>query len=70
VFGTVHLPARAREPLRYGTAERVPAGYLQRLYHPFRRTEAAERALDVAKAGRLQEFYRWASHCPLPGFAR
>ncbi len=54
VFGTVHLP-RARQPLRYGIAERVPAGYLQRLYHPFRRTEAAERVLDVAKAGRLQE---------------
>ena len=41
VFGTAHLP-RARDPLRYGTAERVPAGYVERLYHPFRRTPLAE----------------------------
>jgi len=37
LFGTVHF-ARGRQPSRYGVDERVPAGYVGRLFHPFRRT--------------------------------
>ena len=48
VFRTVHLP-RARRPLGYGASERVPAGYMERFYHPFRRT-SSDRALDTARA--------------------
>jgi hypothetical protein len=36
LFGTVHLP-RGGRPLHYGLDERVPAGYVNRLFHPFRR---------------------------------
>jgi sterol desaturase/sphingolipid hydroxylase (fatty acid hydroxylase superfamily) len=36
LFGTVHLP-RGRQPLRYGTDERVPAGWVGRFFYPFRR---------------------------------
>lgn len=36
VFGTVHLPA-GRRPLRYGIDEPVPAGWIARVFHPFRR---------------------------------
>ena len=38
LFGTVHLP-RGRRPLSYGIEERVPDGWVERLFHPFRRTE-------------------------------
>jgi sterol desaturase/sphingolipid hydroxylase (fatty acid hydroxylase superfamily) len=37
LFGTVHF-ARGRQPSRYGVDERVPAGYVGRLFYPFRRT--------------------------------
>jgi sterol desaturase/sphingolipid hydroxylase (fatty acid hydroxylase superfamily) len=40
LFGTVHLP-RGRQPLRYGTDERVPGGCVERFYHPFRRRPGA-----------------------------
>ncbi|MGH9140086.1 MAG: sterol desaturase family protein [Vicinamibacterales bacterium] len=36
LFGTVYLPREGR-PLRYGIAEQVPAGWMERLVHPFRR---------------------------------
>jgi sterol desaturase/sphingolipid hydroxylase (fatty acid hydroxylase superfamily) len=36
LFGTVHLP-RGRQPLRYGIDERIPAGWVERFFHPFRR---------------------------------
>jgi sterol desaturase/sphingolipid hydroxylase (fatty acid hydroxylase superfamily) len=36
LFGTVYLP-RGRQPLRYGIEERVPAGWIGRFFHPFRR---------------------------------
>jgi sterol desaturase/sphingolipid hydroxylase (fatty acid hydroxylase superfamily) len=48
LFGTVHLP-RGRQPLRYGIEERVPAGFVDRFFYPFRRrlgsptNEGAER---------------------------
>jgi sterol desaturase/sphingolipid hydroxylase (fatty acid hydroxylase superfamily) len=35
LFGTVHLP-RGRQPLRYGIDERIPAGWIERFFHPFR----------------------------------
>jgi sterol desaturase/sphingolipid hydroxylase (fatty acid hydroxylase superfamily) len=37
LFGTVHF-APGRQPLRYGVDERIPAGYVKRLFHPFRRS--------------------------------
>lgn len=43
-FGSMLLP-RAHDPMRYGTAEPVPAGYVERFYYPFRRTPSAEHAL-------------------------
>jgi sterol desaturase/sphingolipid hydroxylase (fatty acid hydroxylase superfamily) len=36
LFGTVHLP-RGCQPVHYGVDERIPAGYLKQLFHPFRR---------------------------------
>jgi sterol desaturase/sphingolipid hydroxylase (fatty acid hydroxylase superfamily) len=36
LFGTVHV-TRGCEPLQYGVNERVPDGYVSRLFHPFRR---------------------------------
>jgi sterol desaturase/sphingolipid hydroxylase (fatty acid hydroxylase superfamily) len=36
LFRTVHLP-RGRQPLRYGVEERIPAGWVNRFFHPFRR---------------------------------
>jgi len=39
LFRTVHLP-RGREPLRYGVDERVPAGWVNRFFYPFRRRQA------------------------------
>ena len=36
LFGTVHLPT-GRRPGSYGVAERVPEGWIERLFHPFRR---------------------------------
>jgi len=36
LFGTMHLP-RGRQPLHYGVDERIPAGYVNQLFHPFRR---------------------------------
>ncbi len=41
LFGTVHLPA-GRRPSRYGVEERVPAGWIARLFHPFRRERAGD----------------------------
>ena len=35
LLGTVHLP-RGQHPLRYGVDEPVPAGWVGRLFHPFR----------------------------------
>ena len=40
LFGTVYLP-RGRRPLRYGIDEPVPAGWIGRLAHPFRRRTAS-----------------------------
>lgn len=40
LFGTVYLP-RGRRPLRYGIEERVPAGWIGRFVHPFRRSAPA-----------------------------
>jgi sterol desaturase/sphingolipid hydroxylase (fatty acid hydroxylase superfamily) len=37
LFGTVHLPG-GRRPLGFGIEDRVPAGFVERLFHPFRRT--------------------------------
>jgi sterol desaturase/sphingolipid hydroxylase (fatty acid hydroxylase superfamily) len=39
LFRTVHLP-RGRQPLRYGVDERVPAGWVNRFFYPFRRRHA------------------------------
>lgn len=36
LFGTVFLPS-GRQPLKYGIDETVPAGWIGRLIHPFRR---------------------------------
>jgi sterol desaturase/sphingolipid hydroxylase (fatty acid hydroxylase superfamily) len=47
LFGTLHLPA-GRRPLRYGVDEHVPAGYLERFIHPFRRRDPAP-ALEVSE---------------------
>jgi sterol desaturase/sphingolipid hydroxylase (fatty acid hydroxylase superfamily) len=38
LFGTVHLP-RGRRPSSYGIDDRVPDGWVARLFHPYRRTE-------------------------------
>lgn len=40
LFGTVYLP-RDRQPESYGIAERIPAGWIGRLVHPFRRARQA-----------------------------
>jgi sterol desaturase/sphingolipid hydroxylase (fatty acid hydroxylase superfamily) len=40
LFGTVYLP-RGRQPLRYGIEEPVPAGWIGRFAHPFRRRTTA-----------------------------
>jgi sterol desaturase/sphingolipid hydroxylase (fatty acid hydroxylase superfamily) len=45
LFGTAHLP-RGGEPLHYGVNERIPAGYVKRLFHPFRRAR-----LTLSSAG-------------------
>jgi sterol desaturase/sphingolipid hydroxylase (fatty acid hydroxylase superfamily) len=47
LFGTIHLP-RGERPDRYGIDERVPAGYVQRLVHPFR-ARAIPRATGLSK---------------------
>jgi sterol desaturase/sphingolipid hydroxylase (fatty acid hydroxylase superfamily) len=47
VFGTVHLP-RGRRPLRYGVEERVPAGWVDRFFHPFRRRPSSAPTQSVA----------------------
>jgi sterol desaturase/sphingolipid hydroxylase (fatty acid hydroxylase superfamily) len=39
LFGTVHLP-RDRRPVRYGIENHVPAGWVDRFFHPFRRDDA------------------------------
>jgi sterol desaturase/sphingolipid hydroxylase (fatty acid hydroxylase superfamily) len=36
LFGTIYLP-RGGRPLHYGVDERIPAGYVNQLFHPFRR---------------------------------
>jgi sterol desaturase/sphingolipid hydroxylase (fatty acid hydroxylase superfamily) len=41
LFGTVHLP-HGRHPMRYGVEEPMPAGYVNRFLHPFRRETPAE----------------------------
>jgi sterol desaturase/sphingolipid hydroxylase (fatty acid hydroxylase superfamily) len=48
LFGTVHLP-EGRRPLRYGVDEHVPAGYIERLIHPFRRRDPPS-ALEASRA--------------------
>ena len=48
IFGTVHLPA-SRLPQRYGIEDRVPAGWMDRLFHPFRRSADAERNAALAQ---------------------
>jgi sterol desaturase/sphingolipid hydroxylase (fatty acid hydroxylase superfamily) len=40
LFGTVFLP-KGRQPLHYGIEEHVPAGWVGRFFHPFRRTSRA-----------------------------
>ena len=52
LFGTVHLP-RGRRPLSYGIEDRVPDGWVERLFHPFRRrsepnAEFAEHAENLS----------------------
>jgi|tagenome__1003787_1003787.scaffolds.fasta_scaffold20519996_1 sterol desaturase/sphingolipid hydroxylase (fatty acid hydroxylase superfamily) len=45
MFGTVHLP-RTGPTLRYGGTEPVPARYVERFCHPFRRRSSADPVLD------------------------
>jgi sterol desaturase/sphingolipid hydroxylase (fatty acid hydroxylase superfamily) len=49
LFGTVYLPRR-REPLRYGIEEHVPAGWIGRFVHPFRRRPAPVASASAASA--------------------
>jgi sterol desaturase/sphingolipid hydroxylase (fatty acid hydroxylase superfamily) len=53
LFGTVHLP-RGRQPLRYGIDERVPAGYVERLFYPFRHRAGAAVGRTTATADSAQ----------------
>jgi sterol desaturase/sphingolipid hydroxylase (fatty acid hydroxylase superfamily) len=41
LFGTVFLP-KGRQPLHYGIDEHVPAGWIGRFFHPFRRASRAQ----------------------------
>jgi sterol desaturase/sphingolipid hydroxylase (fatty acid hydroxylase superfamily) len=50
LFGTVHLPG-SRLPQRYGIEDRVPAGWIERLFHPFRR--ATERNAENSEHAEL-----------------
>jgi sterol desaturase/sphingolipid hydroxylase (fatty acid hydroxylase superfamily) len=49
VFGTVYLPS-GRGPLSYGIEEPIPAGWLARFVHPFRRTTPAPAMASDARA--------------------
>jgi sterol desaturase/sphingolipid hydroxylase (fatty acid hydroxylase superfamily) len=49
LFGTVHLP-RGRQPSSYGIHERVPAGYVERFFYPFRRRAVAQSSGSAATA--------------------
>ena len=51
VFGTVHLP-RGRHPMHYGIEDRIPAGWVDRLFHPFRRNAAPIGIVEIADAQR------------------
>ena len=53
LLGTVHLPA-GRRPLRYGVEDHVPAGFVNRFFHPFRRADRpkAERIVTPARLAR------------------
>ena len=44
LFGTVHLPP-GRRPLSYGIDDRVPAGWTERMLHPFRRPQHTDAEL-------------------------
>jgi sterol desaturase/sphingolipid hydroxylase (fatty acid hydroxylase superfamily) len=54
LFGTVHLP-RGRQPLSYGIDEQVPAGWVNRFYHPFRRHAGApaERTRSITESPQI-----------------
>jgi len=45
VCGTAYMPG-SRTPQRYGIGEPMPAGYVERLFHPFRRIPKQEQALE------------------------
>jgi len=51
LFGTARLPG-SREPERYGASESVPAGFVARIYYPFRRTKPASAERETAADGR------------------
>jgi sterol desaturase/sphingolipid hydroxylase (fatty acid hydroxylase superfamily) len=52
LFGTVHLP-RGQQPQRYGIEEHVPAGWIARLFHPFRRASGAP-STDTGSLAEMQ----------------
>lgn len=53
LFGTVYLP-RGRQPLRYGIEQSMPASWIGRFVHPFRRsTPAFSRSAEETSAGAL-----------------
>ena len=64
LFGTVHLP-RGRKPMRYGIEDRVPAGWVDQLFHPFRRNGAPTGIAEVADA-RRPYFASWRRSSPAP----
>jgi sterol desaturase/sphingolipid hydroxylase (fatty acid hydroxylase superfamily) len=57
LFGTVHLP-HGRQPLRYGIDERMPAGFVERFFHPFRRRAGAA-AVGRSSPNSLGRFGRY-----------
>ena len=49
LLGTVHLP-RGRQPARYGVEEYVPAGWVNRFFHPFRQADPRDARRVVTQA--------------------
>jgi sterol desaturase/sphingolipid hydroxylase (fatty acid hydroxylase superfamily) len=51
LFGTVHLP-HGRLPMHYGIADHVPAGWVERFFHPFRPNGSPTGVGEIADAQR------------------
>jgi len=49
ICGTAHMPGLGN-PQQYGISERMPSGYVERFFHPFRRITKEEQALEAVEA--------------------